>query len=593
MAGKRTRTKKTGLKMSGVLETFYIMFEANASKLQQGLKDAQAEAGKTANGMMDVDKAAEVVGEKLMQTAKKLLGVLGLGLSVKEFAKNIEQTAAYNVELSKLAARFNSTTEEVNQFMQQNKLLGISTDQAQQSLESLNRSIEDTAMGMGRGAKIYEELGISVKDAAGNIKPTLEVLGELQNKFKNIGKGQQIRIMERLGLDPSLLKMFNANMGDLNNRIKAVDDATGYSLQVATKNSAEFIKAQKELKMEGESILMFFEKLGSTLMVNAMPYFTEGIKKASEIMHSFFNFITEHGHFVKAALAGVAIAIGAMLVPSLYSMAAGAWAALVPFVLLNLPIILIGLGIVALIGLFALLYDDIMTFSEGGQSLLGELLDFFGISVKDFKETWGTIWDDIVYVFKFCLNFLIDYWTFIFKAMAKWCHFLYNVVGTMIKGIIGYWKGVYNTMMAIWEFAKDMFTNPSKALDNFLQKMAKILPNLESIKNILSSLGLSSGTEEEKKKKLEQAQIAEAAQKGLAAGKAQIATATQNPIAAQTSGSILNSKSNVTKNNNVNVAKIEINAQGADSNEIAKHIDGHLKEHAKNTNAQWDDGMMF
>ena len=580
--------------MAGVLETFFIMFEADASKLQEGLKDAQKEGQKTAEGMQSVDKAAERVGDQLMKTAKNLLGVLGIGASVAAFAAGIEHVAAYNVELTKLAAKFKATNQEMNAYLEQNKLIGISSEKAKESLEGLNRSIQDTAMGMGRGAKVYEELGIAVKDAHGNIKPTMEVLGELQAKFKGMDTGKKIRIMERLGLDPSMLKMFNADMGDLNKRIKAIDDATGYSLQTATKNSAEFTKAQKELKLEGESILMYFEKLGDVLMINAMPFFTDLIKKASEVMHGFFNFITEHGHLVKGALIGVGIAIGAYMIPSLYGMATAAWAALVPFILLNLPIIGIGLAVMALIGVFALLYDDIMTFSEGGQSLIGEFFDYFGVSVEEVKETWNTVWEGIKTVFHFVMDFMTAYWgkayqiykTIIGAYIAVW-KFLINAIVTEVKFLWG-------VLVALWDFAKDMWNNPSKALDNFLKKIGKLLPSLDSIKNILASIGIGSGAESEidKKKKIDAALEKEAAQKALAQGKIAITQATKNPITSQTSSSI-HSQSSVTKNNNVTVSKIEINAQGADANQLAGQIHGALNQHAKEASAQYDDGILF
>jgi hypothetical protein len=160
----------------------------------------------------------------------QVASLAGVSLTLGAIVHGIQKTAHEYTELQKLAAQFRSTAGEVDSFRDASALLGITQESSTESLRSMERAIQDTFLGMGRSAKVFEELGINVKDAHGHIKATTAVMTELSEKFKKMDHGTQIRVMERLGLDPALLKLFNSDLGALQKRMEDVDRAARFQL---------------------------------------------------------------------------------------------------------------------------------------------------------------------------------------------------------------------------------------------------------------------------------------------------------------------------------------------------------------------------
>lgn len=87
-------------------------------------------------------------------------------------------------QLDKLATRFRSTADAVDEFGDIAQVLGLTKEQSIGSLTALDRAIGDTALGLGRAKKVFEEIGLEVLDATGKMWPTTEVMDELAGKLK-------------------------------------------------------------------------------------------------------------------------------------------------------------------------------------------------------------------------------------------------------------------------------------------------------------------------------------------------------------------------------------------------------------------------
>ena len=162
-----------------ILDTFFILFDSDASKLDKGLGETEKKADGLIDKLKGVDKEGAKAGASLYDLIGKGAGLLGVGLSIGALIAGVKSTAAAYDELGKLAARFRSTTDAVDEFRDASALLGISEEKSTGALMALDTAIQDTFLGMGRAKKVFEELGVSVTDANGKIKPTTAVMGEL------------------------------------------------------------------------------------------------------------------------------------------------------------------------------------------------------------------------------------------------------------------------------------------------------------------------------------------------------------------------------------------------------------------------------
>ncbi len=308
---------------------------------------------------------------------------------------SVQHIAAEYDQLDKLATQFRTTADAVDEFIDTAKILGLSDEKSIESLKNLDRAIVDTSMGMGRAKLVFEDLGIKVTDTAGKLKPTTEVMAELAEKFKGMEKGKQIRVMERLGLDPSLLKLFNADMVALRAEMEAIDKAAGLDFGQAMAESKAFMEIWRAMQQEIQKWKLLFKTTMESVSVKLMPKFRAQIRAITDSMINFRRKVMENmpkaieaimpiiSIIMRVAEAFIKIvariASGAMTVIGWFlklNEATGGWAgyilaAAAAWKYLNLSFLATPLGmLLSLAAVVALLIDDFLTFKEGGDSLI-------------------------------------------------------------------------------------------------------------------------------------------------------------------------------------------------------------------------------
>jgi hypothetical protein len=119
------------------------------------------------------------------------MGVVGVDLVARlgEFAlKTLESTAA----LKDQAAQFGITTGELQEYRAIAGQVGMSTEDMDSAFGALRKNLDDLALGrVGPFTKLLDRLGVSAKDAAGNIRPTGAVFSDLIDKLGSVGNEAQ------------------------------------------------------------------------------------------------------------------------------------------------------------------------------------------------------------------------------------------------------------------------------------------------------------------------------------------------------------------------------------------------------------------
>lgn len=551
-----------------ILETFYTLFKSDTTDLDKGLEESKSKGQELAEALKNTDGTALKLGGTLKDLAIKGAALLGIGLSVKTMWGTVNEVAAQNFELAKLADRYGTTADAIDEFLDAGELLGISNETTKGGLASLDRAVQDTALGMGRAKKVFEELGIEVQDANGKIKPLTTVMADLQEKIGGLDKGTQIRVMERLGLDPSLLKLFNADIGDLQKRMAMIDSATGFSLDKAVKRSKEFTKAQKEMKLEVATLGMYLGKLKESFTVNSMPNFTKGIQIATEWLRKLVGFVMNNGKLVEGALVAIAGAITYFLLPAAIRGALAVAAMIAPF-------LLVGLAVAAVAAVFALAYDDIMNFMDGNDSLIGQLMQKYPII--------GEIVQGVGDVFKWLADTVIDIFDIIIAVWQKAFQFFADLFAPAIGEAADKFGVFGQVAQAVGDLVGGIFKYWIDLISQFLDKFGGIAGIAKSVGGAISGalagaksmLGIEGGG------------VASAA---VAAGKEQLGMASATPMASQSSNSVNNAKS-VNKNTNVNVGQVTVQTQATDGAGIAKTIGDSMGAQMRQAVAGHDDGV--
>lgn len=78
---------------------------------------------------------------------------------------------------------------------------GIGAETFEASLTRLNVKVSDAASGNKEAAALFKALGVAVRDAGGNVRPTAEVLADLANRFAGLEGGQGSPAKAALAVD--------------------------------------------------------------------------------------------------------------------------------------------------------------------------------------------------------------------------------------------------------------------------------------------------------------------------------------------------------------------------------------------------------
>jgi hypothetical protein len=172
-------------------------------------------------------------------------------------------------------------------------------------LKKFAGNVSDAAMGIGRAKIVFEKLGISATDASGKMRPVSAVMDDLKEKMQGLGRAQQLRIMEKLGLDPKLLKLFNDEFGQttkIKEQLDAIDLAAGFNLDKSIAQSNEFEKSWAGLRTEVGLFKMLFEKMHEAVAVRMMPGIEIGIERITKAIERARHFFMDNALQIENAL---------------------------------------------------------------------------------------------------------------------------------------------------------------------------------------------------------------------------------------------------------------------------------------------------
>ena len=314
----------------------------------------------------------------------------------------VSKVAAEFNQLDLLAQKYNTSASAIDDFIDSAEMVGVGGEVAEQALASMNKVVGEAALGIGRGQIILEKLGISAKDAAGKIRPTTDVIADLQTKLAGMDRGQGMAIMEKLGLNPELLRMFNGELGNLSkiqDEMSKTDVSVGLDFDDAIKQSKEFQASMIGMKTEARLLWHWFTTLWESLAVKLMPKVRAGLDRMSKVFENLRHSLQENGKKIVEAISpilNIILRVGESfttfvartisvignlvnrLVGAFMSMneASNGWIgylaiALAAWKAFNLGFLLTPIG--AIIGLSVAvmaLYDDFMTWKEGGSSFI-------------------------------------------------------------------------------------------------------------------------------------------------------------------------------------------------------------------------------
>lgn len=325
-----------------------------------------------------VDKGMDAARGKITGGVKGIVSAMAApvmtafaGLSAGAAISAYTSTAT---QLDRLSQSLGMSMEDLQGWQYAAESAGAEAEEVGNFFRDMNDYIVDaTTFDSGPLKDIAKELGISLKDARGNARDTMDVVLDLSDAFQKVGSQKAVAFGMQLSLDPGMIQLLQKGRAEIEGLIKPQKE-----LGVYTKEDAEIAsKAQFAFMSLGRSMRSAAMPV-ARLLVPVMTRATEGISRAVA-------FLRRHEPFVKAVFAGLAAVITARLIPASVKLAA---------VWLANPLTWIIGGIAAAIVAIGLAIDDLIAYMDGGKSVFADFWAIFGTG-PEIAEALGSAWENL------------------------------------------------------------------------------------------------------------------------------------------------------------------------------------------------------
>ena len=302
-------------------------------------------------------------GERAWTSLRRMaLGAVAVGYGLSKLVTG--SIAAAN-QLRLTADELGVTTDELQRYEFAAEATGLKTKDVTLAFRYLERSMSGISAASQGSSKALTKLHIKATDATGKVRPLWEVLGDLSDKMqKDPGRavGMAMSVLGRGGAAMvPILKQGRAGLDSL----KEAFDATSMGLR------GDFIEAAKRAQLDLTRLKFSFVAVRATIAQGLFPWLH---KLADGMVHAghVFGWLREHTYAFETALqflGGMGAVLGILRIVKAVEMLGAAMGITFGEALLEI------LPIVALLGLLYLVFDDIYTWVNGGDSLIGRWLD--------------------------------------------------------------------------------------------------------------------------------------------------------------------------------------------------------------------------
>lgn len=582
-----------------ILDKFYLLFESDASKLDKGLEESRRKAKQTTEEIKKTDEAAYKLGESIGKAIRQLGGFVAGYLAVRTLADSFWQAVHAADKLDETADRLDVNIETLSAYGDAVKIAGGTLEGFIGSIESLNNNLAMMEVtGKSRAAPFLKQLGIDMEAAGNKGKTAMDLLPQIAGALEDMGKQEGAALARKLGLDAGtimLLQQGRRGMEDLIRRQKELGVVSKEQGEIAAKWNDQLDDSRHALRS------LWLEIATATL-----PVLTWMAKKFEDIAV----WARENKTFLVGLMIAIGSAVAIFAVPPLIAMAVAALAAAAPFILLAA---IVG----AIATAFALLYDDVVNFMEGNDSLIGQIFDKYP-AVREAVDNIGEGFKWLAETVLSVMAIIGQVWSLTWDTM--WA--VAQGVAALVSGIFTFWRdGItgliahFDSLRAILSGVGAVFESLGRLIggifDYWIQKAKAFLESVGGVVGLIRSIGgaVTSGLDSARTflgnprttgRQVEgggplgaygvpgQPQLGAYGVPGLAEGKSMLGAASTSPLVSQTPSSI-GTRSSTT---NVNVGEVNVQTQATDAEGISKSIGGALGTQMRQAATGYDDGVI-
>ncbi|MCY1196403.1 hypothetical protein D9M72_77460 [compost metagenome] len=534
-----------------LLDALTYIIDADNSKLNKEIDKSEKKTDEFGKSMLTAEGRAGLMEQKIKgaftRIGAAILATVAASKALETFNNHVQTVE----QIRNTSDALGVAIEDVDAFGKAIERMGGDAQGARDSLTDMAESIGEALQDVDSGrAKTFKALGISLKDVNGQAKNAVQGMVELAGAVEGMGREEAVFRIKELGItDNRTVELLLKGRQEVERMLRVQKQQGG-----VTKESAERAKAYSEAMAKFRDST---DKAAGGIVDWILPAVTWFIDKLDAVV----SWMNKHDHVVKGFFIGLTTVLAAMFLPAAISATAAIWAMIAPFLAIAAPI-------AAAIALFVLAYDDIMTFREGGESLIGLFIERFPLIGDVIKAVGGVIMG-VFYLLTGQFEKAGEMFSLVGAKMV-------NVGNAMAKGIAGAFGATVEYLKSVWVYIMGMFEKVSTVI----QKIGKWLGFGSGDDIQVTASTVSNGVSDAEAKAAE----------NMKAAQAQLDQAAANPMNSVTSNAISNA-SNTHTETNIQVGEVNVQTQATDAQGISQSIGGGLKDELKNLQSDSASGV--
>jgi hypothetical protein len=431
------------------LADIWVNILGDATKLEGALEKASGHVSSFSEKIGSIGKIATIAGT----------AITGI------FTAIVLKTAQVGDQFNDMSLRTGVSVEHLSTLAYAAELSGTNIEGLEIGLKFLTKGMDDASKGIGTAKDAFEYLGISVVDAEGNLRPTIDVLKEAATKIAEIENPakQAALAMDLFGARSGtqlipLLKEGGAGIEELMGKAKDL------GIEISTKSA----QAADEFKDKMTSLTGSLAGAGRTIGEVLIPAIIPLIEKATEIVGKISLWAEENPRLIETitkvgAVVGIVAAVGGpiLMAVAAFGKISGAISAIGTISTGPIGLLILAIGAVVLIWKN---WDTIVTFVEDWyEKIIGFLTDLKDSAILKVQE----MIDWIVQKFEDLANLP--------KKMLDWGK---NAVSGLADGIKSKVGDIGEACKSVGNKVKNFFGFESPPIEGPLSTSDQWMPNM-------------------------------------------------------------------------------------------------------------------
>ena len=290
--------------MAAVAQAMTLAFVLSATDKMSRIVDQSIK--KSSQSLSSFERKWASAGGKMMQFGGKLTAAgAAIGGSIVGMAKS---TADYGNIAAKTGRSVGMDAESFQKLAYAAKYAGVDQQKLAASMGKLNKNIVAAASGSKTAQQTFKDLGINLKDSAGNLRAPNEILADIADVFKDTknGAGKTALAYELLGKSGAdMISLLNGGSEGIAAMGKEAEEAGMVISNDAAKACEDFCDNLDRVKDSAKGVMF---QLGASMM----PTINETAIKIKEVIKKVTEWLRENPELA-ATIGKVVLGLGALI----------------------------------------------------------------------------------------------------------------------------------------------------------------------------------------------------------------------------------------------------------------------------------------